>query len=370
MFITGVVAAGVLADLWWYRKDYRSEPQIALLEFNENLSKEVVKMPALDVNGSIMTNKFKSLTTFITNNPPQVERYRMFRRLTSKHPAKDLIGLHCALWKDFTISIFHKEQNFDLLKDVPDPAGDIKSRRRFASAHIIPAGDTEFLREANSLMPGKLFLAVLVIREEMRLGSVSMEDELISMCHLYNALQQLGFLELKWRALDDFINLHMIDVFRGALPTTNARIMVNRALLCYGISPTTMEQTKTSERQALLNFHPLMHIVAANVNDGHSPRQTLNHIDKYMVGQARKAGLTVKGRNNRPIKSYTDELGTIAYLKEMETHMHTVDPYFECDSTELSRIANDLFEKMDCEQLQDEYSDMKLRKAKSLDLTL
>jgi hypothetical protein len=92
----------------------------------------------------------------------------------------------------------------------------------------MPPEDSHFLRKHNPLMSGKLALNLQFLRTELRLGFANHYSGLFAMCHLYNALRQLGYLDEPWEALDTLISMHIKTLFLGDLPTGSATSMVNR----------------------------------------------------------------------------------------------------------------------------------------------
>ncbi|KAF2829001.1 hypothetical protein CC86DRAFT_453749 [Ophiobolus disseminans] len=203
--------------------------------------------------------------------------------------------------------------------------------------------------------------------KKIRMRAASYDSELQPMCHLYNALRQFGYLNHTWKVLDDLIDMHMPEIFGLERPKTDAGVILNRAILSLGLQPAYLQrrtrraaimprQRKRDDRQGDLLMPHIMLLVAGDTYDVTSPRRALQQIEKHMAAHAaRDPTSTKRTSQDKIVKNFTEELGPIAYLKEVEKHMQHLDRYLETDYVELSHIAQTLFKKMNSDVLQASY---------------
>jgi len=381
---TAIIAADVLQNVWWDHRDHIGEPLAKLQQFAKEWSESPVILAEYEdaLAGEEVMEKLMTLMTYIQCNPVQVERYKILRGIHPQHRVSALSGLHRDIWRGIDLSFADKVRVCDMFEHCPDDSGSIEAREEYAQSFITPPADSEFLRKSNPMMPGKLLLAALVLREEVRLIAASDDLELHSMCHLYNALRQLGYLDHSWQALDDFIDLHMPEIFGLERPKADARFMLSRALMSFGVHPELIRRhrnrdqgrrsvdfhnsrRKRRDRQGGLLLSPFTLIVAGHIHSVNSLRGVVDKMDKYMVAQAARdptgAGKSNK-RKGKVMKSFTEELGPVAFLEEMEKHMRELDRHFAIDTTELSHAARALFKQMDTDVLQSVYNEMDVKK--------
>ena len=158
----------------------------------------------------------------------------MLREIDHGHRLAPLAGFHRNLEKHFEFDFGEKERLRKMFENLPDPEGDLQARLKSSQEFIAPPQDSNFLRKHNPLVPGQLALNLNVLRTELSLDFASSCCSLLPMCHLYNALRQLGYLDIAWPALDNLISLHIKPLFLGEVPTKDARSMLNRAALASG----------------------------------------------------------------------------------------------------------------------------------------
>jgi hypothetical protein len=298
------------------------------------------------------------LLSWTVHWPGQWSRYQRFRKIGPGHHAAALEGFHREIWKYFRHPVKTKERIYDSLEESPDAAGSAQARCQHAQHYIMSPEDSNFLRKHNPLMSGKLALNLQFLRTELRLGFANHYSGLFAMCHLYNALRQLGYLDEPWEALDTLISMHIKPLFLGDLPTGSATSMVNRAFLAFGCAPEVIrahnsEQSEGREKNVLralnkrtkgkgkLTLTPTMANVADYMHDRQPLRRTLLRIDAEMVAQQPPA---TKRTNT---KSFLDDGDPIAFLERVRDHIAHFDQYFSMDYMEIMRICAGLFAKME-----------------------
>jgi hypothetical protein len=328
----------------------------AYLKYQLDLCTRNILVPITPALGELDT-----LIRFIDANPIQLDRYRCLRELTPDQPKGPLCGLHRDAWKDFSLSFQDKKHMWDYLTNLPDRAGDPEAFSKYAEEYILPAEHPNFLRTSNPAMSGKLLLHCLVRREECNIDFANKNFGLVSMCHMYNALRQFGYLKESWHALDEFTDLHIKTIFMGERPKASAQVMMNRAFLCFGLHSDSLRQLndparrtkdpyflakQKTKRSGKLVLSPFMSILADYVHDKETLPRTLYRMDSEMVTQASRTPVESSAAKARgSVKSYLDEFGPITFLDELAKHMRQLDRYFATGAIELSRTSNALFEK-------------------------
>jgi hypothetical protein len=185
---------------------------------------------------------------------------------------------------------------------------------------------------------------------------------LFSMCHLYNALRQLGYLSESWHALDNYIDLHIKTIFLGERPKASAQIMANRAFLSGGLHPEVVRQftnpdnrtriplrlmKKKTNRTGKFALSPFMTMLSDYLHDKETISRTLQRMDEEMVAQLERVLVGVKVPNSKsPFKSYMNDMGPLPFLIDLQAHLEQVDDYFATDDIELSRVSTALFGKI------------------------
>lgn len=99
------------------------------------------------------------------------------------------------MWNDLNICLTEKERVIELCEGVPDHAGNVEARRRYAEQFVMPRRTRTSYETTIRLCRSKPLLNALVLRNEIRVAFASCDWKLMSMCHLYNALRELGYLD-------------------------------------------------------------------------------------------------------------------------------------------------------------------------------
>jgi hypothetical protein len=231
------------------------------------------------------------LMQFIRANPVQLDRYRHLRSISPNKDSKSVLcGLHRNMWKDMTLSFRDQNMMMSYVEELPDHPAKVAAIREYAEKCIMPNEDANFLRASNPAMPGKLLLNALMRRKETNLEFANKNFDLFSMCHLYNALRQLGYLSESWHALHNYIDLHIKTIFLGERPKASAQIMANRAFLSGGLHPEVVRQftnpdnhtknplhlmKKKTNRTGKLALSPFMTMLSDYLHDKETISRTL-----------------------------------------------------------------------------------------------
>ncbi|RMZ70610.1 CFEM domain-containing [Pyrenophora seminiperda CCB06] len=299
-----------------------------------------------------LQEEFAALLGWTVCWPGQLSRYVKLRAIDQGHPLAALSGFHRNLWKYFDFDVKEKGHIYDDLDHHPDPEQDSKALSEHAKEFIMPPEDTNFLRKLNPLMPGKLALNLSFLHTELGLNFATDFCPLFVMCHLYNTLRQLGYLDVPWEALDKVINLHVKSLFLGKVPTEDARVMLNRFLLAYGVSPHLVRLAghnniggyendsyrlmgKPTNKTPKFEWSPKMAIVADYLHDREPMRGTLLRLEKEMAAQDSK----VSGHSHT--KSLLDS-DCVAFLEHIHDDVAHFQQYFETDYYDLVRICGGL----------------------------
>ncbi|KAI4939653.1 uncharacterized protein J4E92_000939 [Alternaria infectoria] len=301
------------------------------------------------------TLEFNALLSWTFEWPGEILRYFDLRAIDSNHPAAALSGFHRDIWKHFDLSMARKEHIIKACASIPDPAGTAEARLQFGEEHVMPSEDPNFLRKNNPLTPAKLALNLQFLRAEIGFDFANDDLSLFLMCHLYNALRQLGYLDVPWEKLDSLIDMHIKTIFLGALPTESAKQMCNRASIAVGCAPELVRAANTGKgrvatiknmavlkekRFGALSFPPSMAIVADHLHDREPLRRTLTRLDAEMVAKHSK-----ENRSSR-VKSFLDEENPTAFLDRLRNHVADFPRYLALDCIELTRICGGLLRRL------------------------
>ena len=109
-----------------------------------------------------------------------------------------------------------KGRNFD---DGPSQEH-IENARKLDLRTVTPATDSSFLFIQNPLYCGTLAFNLVADMEEVSITLANHHLTIFAVSHLYNVLQQMGFLEGRWPEMDYLIRLQIEPLFAGQLPTT------------------------------------------------------------------------------------------------------------------------------------------------------
>lgn len=125
-----------------------------------------------------------------------------------------------------------------LLDEIPKMTGVAAPEARSDNSletYIMPPDDHLWAWESNPMISGKLILSMLILREESDARYANINRGTFFICHLYNALSQLGLLIARWSALQHITDLYPEPLFSSSRPTT-ARNMLTRFMLTTGSS--------------------------------------------------------------------------------------------------------------------------------------
>lgn len=89
-----------------------------------------------------------------------------------------------------------KEKVTMACESIPDPAGTASARLQHSEQYVMPPEDSHVLRKNNPLISAKLALNLQFLQTEIDFEFGNDDCSLFLMCHLYNALQQLGYLDV------------------------------------------------------------------------------------------------------------------------------------------------------------------------------
>ncbi|KAI4709472.1 hypothetical protein J4E89_005488 [Alternaria sp. Ai002NY15] len=305
-------------------------------------------------------HEFNTLLSWTIEWPGHIQRYMIFRAIDSNHPAAALSGFHRNIWKYLDLSVARKEKLITSCVSIPDLAGTAEARLQFGEEHIIPSEDQDFLRKNNPLTPAKLALNLQFLRAEIGFDFANDDRSLFLMCHLYNALRQLGYLEVPWKTLDSLIDMHIKTMFLGALPMESAKQMSNRVLIALGCAPELVRARNTGKgreatiknlavlrekRSGALCFPPSMAIVADHLHDREPLRRTLTRLDAEMVAKHSR-----ESKNSR-IKSFLDEENPTTFLERLRNHISDFPRYLALDCVELTRICGGLIRRFRSDEM-------------------
>ncbi|KAA8622733.1 hypothetical protein PtrV1_04039 [Pyrenophora tritici-repentis] len=223
-----------------------------------------------------------------------------------------------------------KENVCEQYSHLPDHEGDQQARLKYSENFIMPLEDPNFLRKKNPL--------------------------LFAMCHLYDALRQLGYLDTAWVQLDKVMSLHISSLFLGQVRTESPRSMANRAFLDCGAPPELFRSSgsnrnrreknfekllvKSTNKSGAFDWSPMMAIVADHLHDREPLRRTLFRLDEEMVAQESKA----TGRSNT--KSFLENSDPIAFLERLRDQVKHFNLHFAADYYGPVRTCGGLFETM------------------------
>lgn len=357
-------AATALQHIWGSNRDQLRKPMQNLdrymekhLEFDRTLYEEHIA-----VNRSATVEELNILIQFIQVNPVQLDRYRRIREISPDGSKGALCGLHRNMWKDMTLSYEYKLMMMDRIEGLEDHPGSTEAYYKYTEKFIVPNQDPNFLRASNPALCGKLLLHAQMRREEINLEFINTNQDLHAMCHMYNALRQLGYLDEPWHALDAYIDLHIKTLFMGERPKASAQVMTNRLFLSAGLHSEALRQlnnpdkrtkdphilaNQKTNRTGKVTLSPFMSILSDYLHHKEDIRRTLYRMDNEMVAQAERELVGFNGPKSRsPIKSYLKDSGHIAFLNTLEVHMREIDRVFATDGIELSRTCTALFEEI------------------------
>jgi hypothetical protein len=229
-----------------------------------------------------------------------------------------------------TLSFRDQKMMMSYIEELPDHPPNVAAIREYAEKFIMPNEDANFLRASNPATSGKLLFNALMRREETNLDFANKNFDLFSMCHLYNALRQLGYLSESWHALDNYIDLHIKTIFLGERPKASAQIMANRAFLSGGLHPEVVRQftnpdnrtknplrlmKKKTNRTGKFALSPFMTMLSDYLHDKETISRTLQRMDEEMVAQLERVLVGVKvPKSKSPFKSYMNDMGPLPFL--------------------------------------------------------
>jgi hypothetical protein len=217
------------------------------------------------------------------------------------------------------------------------------------------------LPEGNPAFAGKLFVKLLILREEFRLSFANGSPQIFAMAHLYNALCEYGYLDKEkhvWPLLEEVVEMQMKPIFLGERPTTG-RAMLSRCLVAYGYSPKfassfcnlspsefrwaqvkRLRLNQRNEHKSDLLMHPTMVPLSEYFhNNGMDFSRVLHLMDLEMVKVAK---LPKSSRGAKPVTSFAD-LGAIPFLEEIEKHVQCFKTRFDLDLVEFTCKCSALF---------------------------
>lgn len=364
---TSVVAANILQTIWSRCGGSLERPFNHMLQVVETPRYRFSKLSREDAAFAewqlSLLEEMRTLDDWINKWPFSWNRYLAIRQ---KPPGDPLCGFHRGLWRDIDLSIEGKHSILELAEEFPDNAGDPQKLAEYKNEHIMPPGDGYFLRKSNPATTGKLVFYQLFLHHELDLQYANFGCELFFMCHLYNGLQQSGHLNNSWQAIEDVTELHIKEIFLGKRPTS-AEMLVSRLLLAAGFPSEAArlhrkvnhgrresDITKTTtKKDSRLELPPMMSIFADHVHDREPLIRTLYRADTEMVMQAsrtsRKQGSNSSAAprtKKQPIKSFIDDPGPLAFLKQLQKHSQIFDRCFSTDYVEMTRICQTLFQKI------------------------
>jgi hypothetical protein len=97
---------------------------------------------------------------------------------------------------------------------------------------IFSSKDVTFLYNHNPVYCGLELLRISLGTEKVGVDFSNTFLSLVTVAHLYNALQQMQLLQGCWDSLEHVMNTHIGSLFNGSLPTTGKQILT-RIFLCF-----------------------------------------------------------------------------------------------------------------------------------------
>lgn len=163
---------------------------------------------------------------------------------------------------------------------------------------INPNSELEFFFRANPLWSGHTKLQLAVKMEAASVALANYRQPILSLAHLYNALQQYGLLEESWPELEKCMEVQKMALF-GSMVPTEPKEMYNRMLTRMGYAPahfacsgsrTCQCIPKLRKDKKVYDFQgdPTMKIFRSMLMNELSLEQSLYRIDSLMVPAAKK----------------------------------------------------------------------------------
>ncbi|KAI4952089.1 hypothetical protein J4E91_003551 [Alternaria rosae] len=273
-------------------------------------------------------------------------------KLIESASLQDWVATTLAL-SDFRME--RKEKVIMACRSIPDPAGTASARLQHSEDYVMLPEDSHFLRKNNPLILAKLALNLQFLQTEIGFEFGNDDCSLLLMCHLYNALRQLGYLDIPWETFDSLIDMHIKCLFLGALPTESVKQMFNHACIACGCLPELVRARNSGNawegtiknliegrdrRPDALRFPTSMAIVADHLHDREPLHHTLKRLDAEMVTKHTRAS------ENSRVKSFLDEETPMAFLDRLRNHVADFPRYFALDCIELTRVCSGLLKKL------------------------
>ena len=325
-------------------------------EFGDQIAKVNQASLVFHEDDRELVEKCHTTQRWIIHWPIPRHRYIHLRNL---RPTHFLSGIHREALDALHLSPEAESEFLLCTMDLDDNPSDESRQSQYRTKYIAPNLEPDFLRTSNPLHCTKSSLSMQIFKEELGLNFANQYIQIFSMCHIYNALFQIGYINIEWPALVDLMHFHLSTLFLGELPKT-AESMYTRILMCAGVSgkvlaklkrersstgrldaEQVLAKTKTrSKRSWDLQPSPTSLILREYFHGRDKDfMTTLEKLDKEMQGQS---------KDKHP-KSFLHDLGTIPFLQELEKMIAKLMPRIQIDYLGLTVTCHELLHKMDIE---------------------
>jgi hypothetical protein len=210
------------------------------------------------------------------------------------------------------------------------------------------AEDPGFYYKNNPLWLGLESFRFEIHRMDYGMHRVNCSASTASAAHIYNAVRQASFLDLKWETLDHFIALHIGDLFRGSLPTKKDEIE-NRFLIFLGASAKAF--AKDSRESHSLKHTTQRYLAPPKFLQSFQPIYKYLFIPNDYITHAEKL-LYTGGNHGARTNSSTSQLDLLKHLKDLISDMSiTTKVDYLTMAQQCNQIMADIIEQVQQQDL-------------------
>ncbi|KAF1993261.1 hypothetical protein P154DRAFT_82173 [Amniculicola lignicola CBS 123094] len=301
------------------------------------------------------------LSAWIGMWPVRQQKYISLRLLPTEHA---LCGTHREVLHNLRRAGMTAGQQHQLQLDqidTPDHVGSSDMRKTYESAYITPSKDGDFFRRGNLLACSKPLIHLRVLKEEIFLAFANSSAEIFCMCHVINALSELGYLKGVWKKIQQAWELHMKTIFRGERPM-NAGAAFTRFLLSSGIpfkeivasqklDPNVVSEMKkfhdglesriqTNKPARDLLPSPISQIIRHYFNDTNGELELIDYLHRIDVELE-------KATTDKLTKSEIDDSGFLPFLQRIELVLPQVLSEMDFNYVHLTLDCAKIFHEID-----------------------
>jgi hypothetical protein len=201
---------------------------------------------------------------------------------------------------------------------------------------VNPSKDAEFFHKHNPIYCGMEILTILVGTEKAGVDLSNADYSVMSVAHLYNALQQKNLLQGRWHAMDKLINTHMKALFTGSLPTNTEQI-IRRFFLCI---KTPVASFATAGKGGIPNWGSILNNLGVILK----PTDVSAHIERYLEGtdSAKKLLFNIQKELHHESSATKRGVSYLEMLTELRDAMPRSISQIELDLISLTRKCTKL----------------------------